>query len=29
LFLVIAVFVAIKVISFYKGYFDGVFDILE
>ncbi len=29
LFLVIAVFVAIKVISFYKGYFDGVLDILE
>ena len=29
LFLVIVVFVAIKVISFYKGYFDGVLDILE
>ena len=29
LFLVIAVFVAIKVISFYKVYFDGVLDILE
>ena len=29
LFLVIVVFVAIKVISFYKGYFDGVLDNLE
>lgn len=29
LFLVIAVFVAIKLISFYSGYFDDVLDILE
>lgn len=29
MFLVVAVFVAVKVISFYKGYFDGILKILE